>query len=305
MRRWTKGCLIFAAIIFAVGIGCLLVAFGMGVPSQQAKSTVEKYVNYFDFFGVFRDSDWLDELDSMSDIDDIDDIKEYFNNNHGNDMDEANVYEYSVSDVDSLEMEFKKADVRILPAETEDKITVKVDKASVSRFKEKCKNKTLELEYTTSRTNKHTAGVEIYLPQGVQWKKAELQLGAGTIDIQNPAGLYADSIELEIGGGVLYADYIQGKKLDVELGAGQMELDYVDMENIDIEVAAGEAKVCLAGTKELYQSEIEVAAGEVKYGDETYSGLVNERKNHPKDAVKKISVQCAAGEVKITFKEEI
>lgn len=295
MKRWTKVCLIAAAVLFSVGVGCILTSVGLGLTSETAKDTARRYLKGFHTYIDWDDIDWFTDMDE-NDWDD--DVAE-------KEIEGGKTMEYAVSDIDSLEMDLKKAYVKILPAaeEQKDKMIIKIDQKSEGRLTAKQQGRTLELECETSGKKNGPAYMEIYLPEHIQWNKIDLSLGAGKLE--STVALAADLTALEVGGGTVSIPSIKTKYLEAEIGAGQLNMDFVDADETKIEVGAGAVRAGMAGSKDQYQSAIEVAAGQVNFGDETYSGLANSHKNSSKDAIRKIQIDVAAGEVTVTFQEEI
>ena len=290
MRRWIKGTLITVVILLAIGLISLFCALGMGATSGSAHQTLSKYWSFLDS-GKFHWGDdggfhWGDD---------------------GNDTDitNGNTYEFQASELRKMDLEVAKAKCRIYPAQKgeEDKIKIVIDRDSIHHFEVSDEDETLKLECRDSHGWRHTARIEIYLPDHIQWEKVTLSAGAG--QLTSTQTLYTDEMKLEVGASDVKLDQVKAEKFKAEIGAGQVEIPYLDAQDIKLEADAGKAQLGLPGDKKQYRTNISCAAGEVKFGDETYAGLANSHSNNPKDAVRDIKLECAAGSIIITFKEAV
>lgn len=299
MKKWVKGMLIFVGILLVVGIGSLVAAFAVGVNSVDAREAFRKYCWFMDEYNW----DWDEDHGSWWDYEDeADDTEKWESKDWNADMEE---YEFSVSDIKELDFDLKRAECRIqaVPTVKQDKIIVRVNKACSNNVEIGIEEDTLKLDYKKSKENKKVAKIDIYLPAEIVWDKVEMDIGAGIVTAQMP--LLANSMDLSVGAGEINIESLKAEQLELEAGAGEISISYVDAKNSKVETGVGSIKLGLAGTKDEYETKIDVAVGSVVFGDEKYEGFANSRENKPKDAWRKMKIDCATGEVHAEFKEVI
>ncbi|MDE7114318.1 MAG: DUF4097 domain-containing protein, partial [Acetatifactor sp.] len=132
------------------------------------------------------------------------------------------------------------------------------------------------------------------------FEDVELSLGAGQIDWQSTLG--ASEVEIELGAGDINLADLTVDKLTAEVGMGSLEVTGDIREKADVNCAMGNIDLTLAGAENSFNYEVEVAAGNVTIGGKTYSGLAKE-KDIDNDALRDISVECAMGNISISFNE--
>ena len=159
----------------------------------------------------------------------------------------------------------------------------------------------------------------LYIPEGTTLSKVEVELGAGQVIID---GLNAETVSLEVGAGQIQAKNIQAGKLEVSVGAGQIELPGMKVDELkaeigmgelvgsgsidksaDLECSMGNLELTLTGSQKDFNYQLEVAAGNLDLGSNSYSGLATEQKLLNPTAVKTMDIECAMGNVTISFEE--
>lgn len=285
MKKWVKGLLITAAVILVIGFGFLGAAFCTGFTSQAARETFHKYSGYFSDW----DFVWDDDDDETEGSVDMTGVKEYT---------------FSPQEIHSLELEVKKAHVKILPAEKEmeEKIVVQVSEKGRNDLEVRQEEGVLTIDYEPV-FQKNQKVLLLYFPKDVQWDEFSLSLGAGKLECETD--INANEFDLSIGAGQMTIGSVKTDEFDCEVGAGEGRIEYLDASKIQMEIGAGSFHATLAGSREDYITNFDVAAGSIQYGTEKYSGLANTHTYHPKDGTRVLEIECAAGETTIQFKEEI
>lgn len=285
MKKLVRALIVVSILLFVVGAGCVIAGFAMGVNSGDVKEVVEKYIPYIDFIHRER-IEYDSEGESVQ----------------NNAVSNGTSYSFSLDEVRELEIDLVNADCEILPSENEDII---IDVEDNNKYVSIDLNGTnLEIICDPAIWNQSGANISIYLPQELQLNELYMTVGSGQVNVNTD--IYAKDIYVEMGAAAIVSENtVKAERFELEVGAGDAQFYYVDASDIRIENAAGESRVVLAGQKEMYNVRMEVAAGEVVYGDESYAGLAHEYSNSPKDAVRNIDIECAAGAAKITFQEGI
>lgn len=118
----------------------------------------------------------------------------------------------------------------------------------------------------------------LYIPKGYVFPEAELELDAGSMEIES----------------------ISAAKLKLECGAGAMDVKYADTEAGELKCSAGRLDVGLFGVKSDYNYTIKSAVGTVQIGDESYSGVTT-KQDIRNNAEKEIELECTMGSIRIAF----
>lgn len=284
MRKFTKGLLIFALLLFVGGAGCMIAGFVMGITSGDLAKAI-KELPFIDFENhIVITDDKIVELPDLFENDGIGGSQSFDGN-----------------EVTSIEMDLNDVNCTIYETEKEQILVTTSDQSNV---RIRLTAGVLHITKDVSAFGDDSDRMEIYLPKDLSLEGFELQAGAGNIVIESP--IHARDISMEVGASSIRVNgKVTAEILDVELGAGMLSLDLVEAEDISIENGAGQTILGLAGQKDNYNVTIESAAGSVQYGGEAFAGVAKEYKSQPKDADKTIRIESALGEVIVTFKEEI
>ncbi len=160
--------------------------------------------------------------------------------------------------------------------------------------------------------------ITLYVPKDWAYSQISIELGAGSIDIED--GLRAESVEIEVGAGKLTAESVEAERLFVEIGAGMVDLSGVQAQAAELEVGMGQLifdgnitgdmlAECAMGSmefamdteEETHNYELECAMGTLKVGSHSYSGMANEHYiDHGAASVYELS--CSMGEIKMNFR---
>lgn len=196
--------------------------------------------------------------------------------------------------------------------------------SNVDKFQCYVKSGVLHLKAVNSSINFSLGNITdrkliLYIPEEALLSEVELELGAGQVIIDD---LSAAAVSLEVGAGQIQAKNIQTGKLEISVGAGQVEIPGMKVDELKVEIGMGE----LVGSGSIYKSAdlecsmgnleltvkgsqrdfnywLEVAAGNLDLGSDHYSGLAKEQKILSPVAVKTMNIECAMGNVTISFEE--
>lgn len=332
MKKFTKGCLITALILFIIG-GIFCLTFGMMGGFRQIDSMAYRAVRLGGLdnlvigysgnsFGIFRDDDWSDE--EWTDMYNIDENTS------------AMQTKYNASDVKDIDIDLGGESVVIEESEN-DNIWISTA-SSNNRVKYGMKGGTFKVYSTNSIRlwKKYSNGsVHLYLPKGMTLDSIHLTVGAGKL---KSMALSADEIKLDIGAGKFDIDGISAHEVKIEVGAGKADINDiiadkavvsagagkiningvdvgklsldVGMGNIDMEgkvggdikadCGMGSISMKVDGSETDYNYEIECAMGAVRIGDNKYSGLASERSiNNGSSST--FEVECSMGSIDIDF----
>lgn len=246
MKKLTKVLLIIATVFVIIGVICLVGSVAMGVTWGTFTDMIDD--------GKFRFGGG--ELDIQTD----EDSREFHENIHELDIE---------IDAGSLEIYY------------DDQVNaIQVKQENTSHLKTYVDEETLHMEYDHKWGIHNTDGkVIVILPQGMNFREVDLEIGAGQASIN---GLIADS-------------------LDVSVGAGQADIKRLDVKEMNAETGAGELHVEVLGEEEDYSYQLECGIGNITIAGQSYSGLGNEKKIRNENAKGELDIECGVGEVKIEF----
>ena len=332
MKKFTKGCLITALILFIIGcIFCL--TFGTLGGFRQIDSKAYRIVRLgglgnlgigFDgnSFGILRIDDWDEE--EWMDMYNIDENTAATQTN------------YNASDISDIDIDLGGESVVI--EESENDFVWISTASSNNRVKYGMKGGTLRVYSKNSIRlwNKISNGsIHLYLPKGMTLDSIDLKVGAGKL---KSMALNADVIKMDIGAGKFEIDGISAHEVKIEVGAGKADINdiiadkadvsagagkiningvdvgklsmdvgmgNIDMEgkvsgDIDAECGMGSISMRIQGSETDYNYEIECAMGSIRIGDNKYSGLASERSIN-NGSINTFEVECSMGSIDIDF----
>lgn len=141
------------------------------------------------------------------------------------------------------------------------------------------------------------SSVVLYIPENTVFKTADLELGAGRLNVKN---IQAEKLTLDIGAGQMALDYFETSDLTVDVGLGELQGAGRLGENADIECAMGNVELSLQGVQTDYNYDIEGAMGSIDIGAESYSGF-EQAKKIENGAGRTITLDCSMGNITLTF----
>ena len=162
------------------------------------------------------------------------------------------------------------------------------------------------------------SSVVLYVPADAVVEGLDLEVGAG---IMNLGHVKAGHVDLEVGAGQILVESILANELDISVGMGAAHLYGMDVTelnagvgmgnlyatgsvngNSELECSMGNITLELSGAAEAFDYDIECGMGKVSIGEESYSGLINEKILY-NGAGRHMDVECGAGNVEILFAE--
>jgi hypothetical protein len=247
MKGFTKIMLIVASILGVIGLASVLIAVVMGFSLSNIKNMIWDGKFSFNF----------------------------------NTIGEATSSEKQIEDsCDKMDIKFGAGQLEIYYGDVEE---IQVKWKDIPNLKVEVHNGTLSVKEKDGINFNFDSNIdrkmEIIIPRDTQFKKIELEVGAGLANIS----------ELNV------------EKFDLEVGAGQANVSGLSVETFDIEVGAGQINVELGGAENEYNYDVKCGVGNVVIGTTSYSGLGTTQDVKNNGATKDIKVDCGVGEVKIQF----
>lgn len=319
MKKFTKGCLITALVLFIFGCAFYGVCGFMGGFRQLRERNIMRGNGMFSIgipVGIpglewgfdghwfsFGNNDWDDWGFGITNL---------------ADTGEKEQTAYTASDITDIDIELGGCNL-IIEESTDDCIWIE-NRSNVKTVKYGVKNGTFKLyngkTYGFNSISNIHGSVYLYLPEGMDLSSIDIEMGAGNLE---SIALTAHSIELEVGAGNFEIEGLSGNEVNISVGAGGVVVENADVKELDMETAAGSIELtgtvsgdadieCAAGSISLFlyddetdfDYEIECAVGSININGDEYSGLATERSISNK-AGKEMNIDTAAGSVEVNF----
>ena len=227
----------------------------------------------------------------------------------GNEI-ELEQYGQVFSDVEELDIEIDFVDFEVKIGEE-----LKVEGQIYDDFKIEVENKTLKIKDVNKKlifNSNDAAQLTLYVPEDFQFMKAQIEIGAGTTNIEK---LNVAHLDLNLGAGAVEIKNCNAEKTDIECGAGKLTIEQSSLENLNldggvgeffyngyilgnstIECGIGKVTLDLEGGEEMYSVEAEHGIGEIKI-----NGSKVEDNKTQGSGENKIKIEGGIGEIQINM----
>lgn len=219
-------------------------------------------------------------------------------------------YGQAFSDVKELDIEIAFADFEVKIGDE-----LKVEGQIHKDFKIEVENKTLKIEDVSKKwifNSNDAAQLTLYVPEDLVFNKAEIEIGAGTTNIEK---LKVADLDLNLGAGAVKIQNCEAEKTDIECGAGKVEIENSSLKNLKLDAGVGEFSyngyilgnstiecgigkltLDLEGGEDLYSIETEHGIGEIKL-----NGNKIEDNKTQGSGENKIKIEGGIGEIQINM----
>lgn len=263
MKKFTKGCLMTALILFIIGLILSIVCGLLGGFRELRKMGV--------VYGVPFVWDWDDDGDwrigffqssgyDGDDLEDIEDIEELRNSM-------AQVTEKKLKEMEG------DGEQLALTADTLGSLEIDVRDCNVVIWESEDTHVWFSVDGNSNRPHysieSEGGKSRLYIENEVQRHLGHWRNGPNdTVYLRLPEGCMLEECKVDMGAGYMDSIFIKAKQVDMNLGAGVVETDGIEGEEIDILVGAGEllADRITAGT-----ADFEIGAGHLSIGELTVS----------------------------------
>ena len=335
MKKFMKVCGITVLIIFLLGL--ILVTVGR---LGGGRNTLENQIlnNVFSFGSDIRDwgTNWLwNEEWETYDLN----INSIFNTDYSIIKSGNSSADYSGADIRKLELSLGGC-VMTLKESADGDFHVSAER--VQNFQTYTVGNTLYVNSVNSgrwSLSSTSTSIVIEVPAGVELESVQMALGGGKFTAEP---LFVKELKLELGGGDFTFESLHVEDLDCELGAGRLTIEDLYAEDIDCEMGAGQIVVenaettgnlkfemgmgdldftgsipgdldaecamgqmrfqILGSKEEDHDYDLECAAGSLRVGGSTFSGLASE-KRIDNGTGSLYRLQCSMGNLEVTFSD--
>ena len=277
MKKFTKICLILAAVMGVTGGVLFAVGIAMGADwksVQYAAVDLELPWGHYDN-GKVSSGDFNDSKKEL-------------------DTEAVEEREYSPEEVSALHIDVKKAYVSIVNTK-ENNIRVKLySKEDVVEYDRT--DRELKIERETDHAQKHPIRIEI--PEGMTLEEADISVGGGILELES---LEAGELDISVGAGtVTVTQGLKASDCSIETGAGTMEIAFLDAVRTQMECGMGTIDAVLAENVDAYFMQADCGVGTVTVGAESHSGIASFTRGNT-NAARNMEIECGMGTVNVLF----
>ena len=236
MKRFTKGCLTTALILFLVGIVICSVCGLLGGFRQLAEMDGIGGIP----FGYHRDDAGNWQFGFFNTIHRGERIGKDWEKERYLRLSEGKDNEVSLNAASCTELDIELAECSLYLEESkDDQIRVYIT-GDTLRYYWLMDGSSLCLRNAGRRANHTKDEVHVSIPAGHRFKEVEIDFGAGVLDA---VPLQAAEMDINIGAGVCTMQEVSADEADVAVGAGQLFVVYWNSKKANIDVGAGEFNV--------------------------------------------------------------
>lgn len=306
MKKFTKICLIGAAVFLVLGLGFLFGGIAAGGTWRDVVDAAERGA-----FSITPTRDHSasqlerevreDVEEAMEDVqDDIEDLDNIRNVSESIDQGTGEITD-SYDSITKLDIEMKRGGLYLVEGK-KDVIEVEITGEHDRRPTMERDGKELKIRDNNKHYRSYKGSVTIYCPRNVEFDEIDISVEGGETVIEVP--LTAREIDVEIGAGSLRGrELITARKSSWHVGAGEIIVDSIAGNKLDFECGAGVIDANVKGSEKDYNYDLECAVGEVSLGSTTIAGIgQREVKNTSSDKYK-IDAECGMGTINVDFKE--
>lgn len=274
MKKFMKNSAITALVMILVGI--IAIATAIIVKGPEVITAITQYSSEaLDGLNIVANPDLITEFDFDSDIP----------------MLAANTqHTIDTAGITQLDIELGACELQILPSEDQF-FYAHVNGAGLCQ---------VYSEAQTLCVKASTGSISLYIPKDYSFDRATISVGAG--QISGFSAIHITELEMELAAGEIHLSNVEAGNLDAEVGAGSLVFSGNILQSVNAECSMGNLTLQLTGEKTDYNYDVDVAAGEITIGEESFGGLAGERQIN-NNASKNINVECAMGNIEISFAE--
>lgn len=136
--------------------------------------------------------------------------------------------------------------------------------------------------------------ITIYVPEGKEFNSVEIDVGAGSINIDN---LQSNAVDIQVNAGTLSGKSVICDRGEFEVDAGKISFDKIDGHSLKFDVNAGEINAFLIGNEQDYRYQAKCDVGSVTIGKYNSNGIST--KDSGGMGARYIEAECNVGRINI------
>ena len=303
MKKFTKVCLIIAAVAAVCGIAfcCVSMAIGGSFAEVSEKLEEEGIQDKFENW-IWSGVQYTEQLEGGK---------------------ETSTDIVKMEEITAIHVKADIADIKFVKADNAENVKVTMKKGYMKHYSCKTNGKTLEIKYDTNHNN-YMSGPEIIVevPDGIELLTMEVDTALGDIKMEEFT-LNADKVDVysNLGDvkftnmtilGPIYAGTDLGEvkfsggkygKMHLNNSLGDITITGEVTGNVEADCSMGDVKVELSGGETDYNYNLNTSMGDVEINDADYSkDMSGEAKINHEGATITLTLSSAMGDVKVTTK---
>ena len=338
MKKFTKIMLIIVAVLVVLGLLFCGVAAGLGAGRTEVIQEIEKegelacgnwHIGKYGIYYGESDASYVDDDDDDMDDDDMDDDDDDMDDDD-DDMDDDDMSgfeslatigsgEAALSEVKNIKMNIDAAEVKIVTAEDNDKITVELKKGKEKYLTCKMEDATFSINYNEKKKagiGYKGAKILVHVPKQAVFSDVTMKVGAADVKM-NVADLTCENLTLDVGAGNFEADgFTVNQTLNASIGAGNLEMDGGIYQNVEMncgvgnlefagtvngnltgECGMGNVTLDLKGTETDYDYKLACGMGQIVINGTTYSAISGNKTITNENIIGTIDLDCGMGQI--------
>lgn len=310
MNKFTKVCLIIAAVLGGVGLLFCGIAAMMG-----GYETIHQMADT----GELSHGKWHIAVDGIYYGTD----EETYSAGHsvtGEAADtDGEAYIYEMGEAKNLDIDISAAEIVFTESERNDAVVVTLHNCRENDYTGEVIGDTLHIEYEWENAVYHGdnhAKIMIAIPAGMEFDDIDIDMGAANA-IFELADVSCNTLRMDVGAANVTAEEFYVKELlDVSVGAGNLEISDGTYENIKLSCGMGslnmqgavsgnvtascgmgDMNIRLEGNPEAYNYKLSCGMGDMTVNGVKYSGIAGEHRIKNDGATGTVDVDCGMGNV--------
>lgn len=304
MRKFTKICLVTAAVFLIAGVALCAVGAAFGATLGAARSATETTQVGKLAERISQLSDW--EVWS-------------WDTDYSESYDVTDAYSYEKDAVKNLDISINAGTFTVGESKSDEvKVNVYLKNGTVDCGLD---GDTLRIEDKTNNyalKNRHVE-IELLLPEGMEFDDVNIDVAAGEVTSESQS-FAADTLTVNVDAGeAVVENFTADKSVKASVGAGNIELSdmktkYLSLDcgvgeinatgevtgDIEGDCGVGELSIGVQGYGKDFNYRLDCGMGEITLGNSSFSGLSRE-KDIDNDADKTMSLDCGVGTIAVEF----
>lgn len=100
---------------------------------------------------------------------------------------------------------------------------------------------------------------------------------------------------------IILPEDLKLEEVSAEVSAGLLEMEALNAKEFDLDVEAGKITAEMPGKQSDYSYDLNCTAGQVKFGSDTYNGVLTDKELEKENAAGNIDISCGMGQVTVDF----
>lgn len=314
MKKFTKVCLIVAAVLGGVGLilcGIASAMGGYGAIRQMADA------------GELNHGKWHIQRDGIYYGTDEDAYGAEHSVTKETDETDGETYRYEIGEARNLDIDISAAEILFTESESDNAVAVTLYDCKKNYYTGEVKGDTLHIEYELENVAYYGddhAKIVIAIPTGMEFDDIDIDMGAANA-IFELSDVSCNTLRMDVGAANVTAEEFHVKELfDVSVGAGNLEIKDGFYKNINLSCGMGSADmqgavsgnvmascgmgdmdIRLEGNPEAYNYNLSCGMGDMTVNGVKYSGIAGEQQIKNEGAIGIVEIDCGMGNVDFTI----